>query len=188
MYKIASRYFMYSLGILAVRKALKNEKEKSSQNIPSFRGVLEVKSSIKGRIRFNIPSIKNQDDMSSQLKVQLERIASIKNVEINTITGSLLINYKPDIQPTLIAGIIIKLLGLEEKVKDGTESLVTKEVKNINESLSLAIDEKTKGLLDFKSLMFIALSAVGITKMIKYPDLTPPGFNYLWWGYTAINL
>ena len=154
MYKITLRYIIYSLGILSVRKSLKREKKKASLQIPSFRGVIEVKSAINGRIRFKAPTLKNNKEGFVELKKQLERISSIKTVETNYITGSLLITYEEDIKPTLIVGVIIKLLGLEEEVKGGTSSLVTKESQGLKESLNLAIDEKTKGLLDLRSLVF----------------------------------
>ncbi|WP_306413771.1 HMA2 domain-containing protein [Clostridium tyrobutyricum] len=39
----------------------------------------------------------------------------IKN--INTTTGTILLNFKEkDMKPVLVIGIIIKLLGLEEKI------------------------------------------------------------------------
>lgn len=188
MYKIASRYFLYSLGLIAIKKVLKRDTTSSAPEVPSFRGVVEVIHSIEGRIRFKVPSLKDDTQGLNDLNDQLSRISSIKSVQTNSVTGTVLIVYTDEIEPTLLMGIMIKLLGLQEKVQKGTQSLVTKEFKSVEESLNLAIDEKTNGMLDLKSLMFLALSIIGIRKMIKYPTNTPPGFNYLWWGYTAISL
>ena len=188
MYKIATRYFLYSLSFLALNKLIKKERTQFDERVPSFRGIAEVVHNLEGRTRFKIPSLKGDEEGFKILKEQLLKIESITSVETSPITGTLLLSYSKDIEPTLLLGIIIKLLGLEEKIKAGNESLITREVRNIEESMTLAIEEKTNGLLDLRSVLFLSLMALGIRNLIKYPNLTPPAFNYLWGAYTIINL
>lgn len=73
-------------------------------------------------------------------------------METNYITGTLLVNYGDEIEPTLIVGILIKLLGLEDQVQNQPDSTITREFRTVQESVNLAIDEKTHGLLDLRSL------------------------------------
>ena len=42
----------------------KNKNNKSSVNVPDFVGVVEVKHSIKGRIRYRIPKLKGDNTLS----------------------------------------------------------------------------------------------------------------------------
>ena len=185
MYKTASRYFIYSLGLMGLRRSL--IKEKSSIDVPSFRGVVEVVHKLNGRIRFRIPSLKGNANGFNELSDQLRKIKSISGVETNHITASLLINHTEEIEPTLIVGILIKLLGLEEHVQEPPQALVTREFKGVKESLSLAVNEKTKGLLDLKSIMFLFFTSLGIKNVLENPKAGPNGYTFLWWGFSMIK-
>lgn len=182
---LASKYFIYTLGILGLRKAIK--KEEDTIEVPSFKDVVEVKHKLNGRIRFNIPSLKGNGEGFQALKAQLDRVDSISSVQINPVTGSLLIEHGRDIEPTLIVGIIIKLLGLEEYVKNPPKALVTSEFRNAQQSLSLAINEKTHGVLDLKAVLFLFFTSIGIKKIIENPKLLPNGFTFLWWGSSMLK-
>ena len=148
--KYVPRYFMYSLGFLGVRNAL--QKKRSTIEVPSFRGVIEVVHKMEGRIRFRIPSLKGNQQGFKELEDQLNRISHLTHVETNYITGTLLVNYGDEIEPTLIVGILIKLLGLEDQVQNQPDSTITREFRTVQESVNLAIDEKTHELLDLGSL------------------------------------
>ncbi len=184
MMSYVSRYFMYSLGFIGMKKAL--QKQKSTVDVPSFRGVIEVVHKLEGRIRFRIPSLKGNKEVFEELENQLSKISHMTNVETNYVTGTLLIEYGNEIEPTLIVGILIKLLGLEDQVQNPPHALVTKEFRSVQESINLAIAEKTRGLLDLRSIFFLTFMALGITKIIKNPTMRPAGFTYLWWGYSMI--
>ncbi len=185
MYTVASRYFLYTLGLLGLRKAL--VKEKDTVDVPSFRGIVEVKHKLRGRIRFTIPSLKGNNGGFQGLKAQLDKIDHIYNVQVNPITASLLVEHGEEIEATLIVGIIIKLLGLEEYVKNPPKALVTSEFNNAKESLSLAVNEKTKGVLDLKSILFLLFISMGVRKIRENPKLGPNGYTFLWWGFSMLK-
>lgn len=79
------------------------------------------------------------------------------------------------------------MLGLEEQVQKPPQALVTKEFKNVNESFSLAVNEKTKGLLDLKSIMFLLFTSLGIKNVLENPKAGPNGYTFLWWGFSMIK-
>lgn len=185
MYRAMSRYFMYGLALFSLGSAVKKKEE--DIEVPTFRGIIEVKHKLKGRIRFSIPILKGNSEGFEELKAQLDRIEPILGVETNYITGSLLIKYREDIQPTLIVGILIKLLGLEDRVKNKPQAFVTREFKSAQDSVSLAIDEKTNGFLDLNAVFFLLFTLTGISRIIKNPKVGPAGFTYLWWGYSMIK-
>lgn len=186
MYSVVPRYFMYGLGLVSLKKAIKKKDE--TIEVPSFRGIVEVKHKMKGRIRFRIPSLKGNEEGFEEVTKQFKRIDSITNIESNAVIGSLLVEYSDDIEPTLIVGILIKLLGFEEHIKNKPASFITRELKGTTGSISLAIDEKTNGLFDLKSLLFVIFTLAGISKIIRNPKITPAGFTYLWWGYSVLKL
>lgn len=186
MYSVVPRFLMYGLGLASLGSALKKKDE--SVEVPSFRGVVEVKHKMDGRLRFKLPTLKGNEEGFNEVMSQLKRIDSIENVEANPTIASLLVEHNEEIEPTLIVGILIKLLGLEDHIKSKPPSYVTRELNGSAESISLAIDEKTNGLFDLKSSLFVLFAITGITKIIRNPKITPAGFTYLWWGYTMLKL
>ena len=185
MYKTASRYFLYTLGLISLRNSLK--KEENSIDVPNFKGVVEVVHKLKGRIRLRIPTLKGDENGFNELREQLNKINSIRSVETNYITGTILINHTEEIQPTLIVGILIKLLGLEEQVQKPPQSLITKEFQSVKESFSLAVNEKTHGLLDLKSALFLLFISMGVKNILADPKAGPNGYTFLWWGFSMIK-
>ena len=185
MYKIASRYFFYTLGLIGLRKAIKSKED--SIEVPSFRGIVEVKHKMKGRIRFRIPVLKSNEKGFKQLEDQMNQIDNISVVETNSVTGSLLVKYTEAIEPTLIVGIIIKLLGLEDEVKKPRQAVITSEFRKARDSVNYAINEKTLGILDLKSILFVLFTTFGIRKILKNPALGPNGYTFLWWGSSMLK-
>ncbi|WP_341480251.1 HMA2 domain-containing protein [Clostridium tyrobutyricum] len=85
--------------------------------MPNFKRVLEIRHYFPGRLRLYVPLLKNNLKLTELLKNQLEKIGSIKMKDINTTTGTILLNFnEKDMKPVLAIGIIIKLLGLEDKI------------------------------------------------------------------------
>lgn len=161
--------------------------KKNKANVPSFKGVLEVKHSIKGRIRFYIPILKENEEAKSILMTQLSRVPAIKTIEANLIIGSLLICYdEKTVDTAVLIGVIAKLLGLEEALSKKPEALVTREMKSMKEAVNMAVYEKTNGLMDSKSL-FILLTIIGGFIIVKSnPKIFPNGYTLLRWGANAL--
>jgi hypothetical protein len=184
---IIKKYIIYSLGMKAIQSIISKDKRASkvSATIPSFRGVLELKHNIPGRMRLHIPRLSDQS--SSEALLQLEKVDGIESLDINTHIGTVIIRYKEEkISPALIAGIIIRILGLEEEINNKPKSKALEEMKSLNESLNMSIYEKTNGLVDFNSLLVISLLVVGARKTIT-SYRRPSGVDYLWWSYLLLR-
>ncbi len=157
--------------------------KKNKANLPSFKGVLEIKHSINGRIRFYIPILNNNEEAKELLIGQLSRVPAITTIEVNTITSSLLVVYdEKSVDAAVLIGVIAKLLGLEESLTKKPEALVTREMKNFKEAINMAVYEKTSGLLDMKSVVTILLMVGGFIIVRKNPLSFPNGYTLLRWG------
>lgn len=160
-----------------------NKRKTNLLNLPSFRGVLEVKSSLPGRIRFFSPYLKCGHTLASQAEQQIRRLTPITHVSVNTTTGSLLVCYQADtIQPHLLQAALLKLLGLDESAEQMSHSVIGKQCRNIADSLSQAVAEKTGGLLDLDFLLAATLIGMGLYRVIKQPNVLPNGYTMLRWG------
>lgn len=183
------QFLLLSLAGKVVSGMLGKDKKKSrnSLNLPSFKGVIEVKHSLKGRVRFYVPLLKNNEQIGQILISQLGKVDTISHIEVNGVTGSVVIKYDPEkIDPALLIGVIAKLLQLEGELTKKREALVSREMVNMKEALNMSIYEKTNGVLDIKSLYIIAALVFGVRKIRKAPTMLPNGYSMLRWSYKDI--
>ena len=127
-------------------------------------------------------------DISQALLNTFSQIPGITEISINPYIGTILIKYEEEtIQPMLIIGIILKVLGLEDEAHNENRSLVTKESIDILDSLSHTIYEKTNGILDLKSSVMLLLGTYAVYDIKTRPGVRPAGITCLWWLYGLIN-
>lgn len=187
MSKWVTRFIIYSI----IGSVLKNAENKDKkEKLPEFKGVFEVKHSIPGRIRFKVNPLKGNEDLNqiNFILDSFQKIDGIKDISINTTLGTILISYDINkLQPLLIMGVLIRLLGLESSVGKKPKSVVTSEVENITDSLNLAVYDKTNGLLDMKNIIMLTLIGIGIYKIKRQPRFGVSGSTSLWWAYSFIK-
>lgn len=165
-----------------------DEKEKYKPDLPNFKDILEVKHSIPGRIRIQCKVLKENPYGKKALTETFAKIPGITEITINKQIGTVIIKYKESqIQPMLIIGIILKVLGLENEVSNENRSLVTRESSNVVDSLSHTIYEKTSGILDLKSSVMLVLATYAVYDIKTRPGVRPAGITCLWWLYGLIN-
>ena len=164
-------------------------KDHSKENnlLPNFKGILEVKHHIPGRIRMSCPNLKNNKDKSSDLINVCDKIPGIISTRINQTLGTILIEYDTNVlHPTLIMGIILKVMELEDSINKNPTSLIGKESTNIADSLNRAIFEKTNGILDLKSFIMLLLGGYAVYDINLRPGVRPSGYTCLWWVYSTL--
>lgn len=165
----------------------KNKKNKNSVNVPGFVGVIEVKHSIKGRIRYKVPRLKGDNTLVDYIIGQLSKVKFISHVEASAVTGSLLINYDyGQIDPNMLTAAIVKLLNLESEIDKKKDSLVTRELSNIKEVLNLAVYNKTNGILDIRAIYLIAIMIFAVRGIRTAPKMLPNGYTMARWAYKEI--
>ena len=166
----------------------KGDKKEHKEELPNFKNILEVKHSIPGRIRLQCKELRQNINGKETLINTFSQIKGISEISVNPSIGTILIKYDPNVmEPMLIIGIILKVLGLDEEVKNTNKSLVTRESAEILDSVSHAIYEKTNGILDLKSSVMIFILSYAIYDIKTRPGLRPSGLTCLWWMYSFIT-
>ena len=176
---------MHMLVGLLLTRLLKRAHDASGY-LPRIRGKFEVQHSISGRIRFRIPMLEGQDnEVINAVKKELFRLSEISLVEINPISGSLLVEYNHrEIDASVICGVLLKVLGLEEAMDAKPHSVAQKELNLIGTSLNRHVYNSTAGILDLTSSLALTIFVLGLYKIIVQQDRnTPSGFSLLWWAY-----
>ena len=93
--------------------------------LPSFRGVAEVRSSLPGRMRLYVPAVTQEPALTGQMVQQMESTGVIHQVKAEPRTGSVLICYdESKVQAPVVLGAMMKLMGLDGKVKTAPASKV----------------------------------------------------------------
>jgi hypothetical protein len=109
-------------------------------------------------------------------------------VRADSRSGSVLIEHEPAVvEPEMLFAAVVRLLGLEQELDKPVQPAVAREMRAAVDSLNRAVLEKSGGLIDFWSALFIVLAAVGVKKLVSEGgSALPAGFTLLWWGMNAI--
>ncbi|MFA8299370.1 MAG: HMA2 domain-containing protein [Hyphomicrobiales bacterium] len=163
-------------------------KKKNNKPFKGFYNIIELKHYLPGRMRLYVPDLKSNSDNKELLEAQLPKIKAIKSFDVNIITASILLNYDADaVEDTVIFGLIIQLLGLEQKIQEDIPAKLTKGLLQFESNLNRSIYERSNGLVDLRSGLitgFVLLATIGFFgKNIKKPS----PYNLLYWAYIGIS-
>ncbi len=153
-----------------------------------FKNIVEVKHHTNGRIRLFVPVLKNNERIKQHLDSHLAKIESFTEYNLNTITGSVLLKYNESELPlVMIVGIIIKLLGLEQKLLEPPTGLLKNKFKDGRTILSRSVYEKSNGVLDINSATSLAMLGTGIYAMVQNGFMLPNSATLLYWAYNEMR-
>lgn len=155
--------------------------------LPDMYGVFEIKNYSKNRIRLEIAKLKNNRDEIENLKENLKKITAINSFKIIQSIGNITIEFdEKKIEPQLLVGIILKLLNLELEVFGKRKGKLKTLFNNLIDITDISLYNKSRGLLDTKTLAGFILLAYGIKKVKMTPAL-PAGATLIWWGYNLLT-
>ena len=152
-------------------------------NLPSFRGVAEVRSSLPGRLRLYMPAIAGRHERALQMKAQLESTGAIREVQINPVTRTALFLYDSSaVEAAVVEGAAIRMMGLDDAIKRRPVSAMEKGLKTLWDCVNHGVLEATNGLLDGRMLAGSAITVAGL-KSLAASGLSQPGaLTLLWWA------
>jgi len=160
---------------------------KQGPRLPSFPGVLETAHVLPGRLRLRVPGVVARPEAAGELRRQLVRLEAVEAVEVSTVTGSVLLRFRPDrVEPELLLAAVIRLLGLEARVDAAPQSRLGHEIRELGESLNRAVHEQSGGLLDLWTALPLLLVVLGVRNLISRNGQL--GWPLLWWAYLALFL
>lgn len=155
--------------------------------LPDFYGIIKIDFYREGKIRATVEKLKNNPSLCEDLKNSLNRIEYVHSVKILKTLGSLTITYdESKIDAQMMFGIILKLLDLDVEIFDERKSSAKVIIDNLVQALDISVYNKTKSLLDLKTLVAIIFASYGIRQL--YKNFTPlSGAGLLWWSYNLLK-
>lgn len=152
-----------------------------------FHGILEIQHYIEGRIRVKICPLVEDEEGLENLKNNLLKLNGVIEVSFNTLLGTVLIKFdESQIDVTMLIRVILSISELEEEVFSKKNGIVSSQIKDILGAIDTTIYNKTKGILDIKSVIALIFIFYGIRKVRQNP-IMPNGINLLWWAYSLIS-
>ncbi len=149
-----------------------------------FRGIVEIKHTIPGRVRFFIPVLKMDMEKGQLLERQLLKAAAISQIKVNSLLGTLLIVYDADkLDEMTLTGVLAKLLGLEKELEKTPQSILGQEVSKLLKSANSSVYEQTEGLLDLNTAITLTFLSLGIWTIVRGPSILPAGISLVYWAY-----
>ena len=160
---------------------------KDKMLLPNFYEIFEVKSLTKNRLRIEIDKLKNNEEEIERLKENLKKIIVIKNFKIIKSLGSLTVKFdNSQIDTQFMIGIILKLLNLDDEFLKDRKGKIKDTFLNLGKLADITVYNKTKGLLDAKTLAGTMLLIYGIKKF-KNEMFLPSGATLIWWSYRLLS-
>ena len=152
-------------------------------------GPIRVAHAIPGRVRFIVPSLRGADADALGTIERLGSLDGFERVDVSAISGSVVVRYRPErIDPPLLLGAVVRLLGLEAELERVPTPAVTRELHLMAQSVNRAIFHKTHGMLDLSSLTALILMALGGRKVAAEGwRALPTGVTLLWWGLHSLR-
>ena len=144
------------------------KRNKALGGLPRFRtGPLRVAHAIPGRIRFVVPALRSADPSHAALLDPLETLPGVKSLKVNTVSGSIVLEYRPNqLSPPQLFGAISKLLGLEAELEKTPTPAMIRELKELGKSVNRAVYEETNGIVDLWTMAILALIVIGSKKIV----------------------
>lgn len=146
---------------------------------------------IKGRRRYYIDALKQNEKLAKVLSLKLKELPYIKEVTTNINTGSLLIIYScaENIIDDIFAQLKNKVFAFKHKVTQMSNQATTMAsdtilmvVKEINEW----VKKKTNNVIDLRVLVSSFFALRGIRKILTMGQ-RPNGPQMLWWAFSILR-
>jgi hypothetical protein len=165
---------------------------------------------IPGRIRIRISKVKGNASLAEDIRQNFSAIAGIHKVEANPLTGSVLVEYDPQMVGSI--GSLIAMVntfgvlpgGLDpDNIEQLVDDLMNGTHKGASQETPLSLgsgiagffgvlnDEVarlTGGTADLRALVPITLFGFGLRDLLFSDKITSPAwYNYFWFAFSTFN-
>jgi hypothetical protein len=139
------------------------------------------------RLRIKIASRKGNADYFETLNAALTRLKRYDKLEVNTLTGSVLIvDEHIDVEDIATHGKTRNLFDLKD-LTDSRSPMTTQLVSHL-EDLNTNIRRLTTGNMDLAGILLLALLISGLIQLIRGNLQMPPWYTAFWYAFGIYKL
>jgi len=136
------------------------------------------------RLRVKIPSRKGDASYFNSLKEHLSGYREIEEVQVNPMTGSLLLLHRFDIATIKQLGATNNLFLLRSEKR--SRATLNQKVLNSFGHLNQSIKVSTGGELDIPSVAFLGLVGAGLYEIIMGNLIVPAWYTAFWYASSVL--
>jgi hypothetical protein len=144
-----------------------------------------ISHSISHRLRIKIPSKKGSAAFFSSVKDHFSGLEGIEKVEINTVTGSILLihNLKPQTITEYAASH--DLFRIEEPEKRQEQTVISRKISETFMDLNKTVTASTKGFANIPDLAVLVLIGLSAYQISQGNFMAPAWYTAIWY---ALNI
>lgn len=139
---------------------------------------------VPGRIRFRIPNKRRDTAYFYRLHEKFSSVQCIEQVNVNPLTGSLLLQYSGDLQRIMEQIKQYRLFDVVSKSPRNEDSLAERTSASL-QALNEQIRARSAGELDFWSLVFLTLIGMSVVQLVK-GNIVVPATTLLWYALATL--
>jgi hypothetical protein len=139
------------------------------------------------RLRIKIASQKRNAEYFDQLQNKLARLQTFDRLEVNALTGSvLLVNENLNVDHIAEHARDLRLFDLMDQ-NDSRATITTQLVSNLGD-LNTSIRRLTSGEMDLVGSLLLVLLISGLTELIRGNLRMPPWYTAFWYAFGLYKL
>lgn len=175
--------FWWALLGVTTATAIARPQGHNLMKLPSFRGIVEVRASLPGRMRLSIPAVAADPAAAEQMKAQLLSTGAVRGVILEPRIGSVLVEYdETQVEAAVLEGAIIKLLNLDAQISRKPSCRMEEGLKALWAALDASVSQATNGFMNAKMLAGTALTLAGLRSLRRDGWAMPGAMTLLWWA------
>lgn len=142
-----------------------------------------------GRVRFAVPRLEGDQSAADALAAALARLDGVEEVRVTARIGTVLVRFDAGkLQPELLVAAVVRLLGLEREMEQAPVSAVSRKLSDVGRTVDRAFFDQTRGLLDLRTALPLALLALGLYRMLsKQGPALPTSATLIWWALSSLR-
>lgn len=152
---------------------------------------IRLAHAIKGRRRYYIDMLKNNEKLAKLISVKLSELPFVKEVTTNINTGSLLILYSctENIMDDIFTQLKQRVFSIGSRVMTSSSGITTQIgciLLNLIQEINMWIKAKTGNLVDLRIAVAALFIIRGLRKVMTMGQ-RPSGPQMLWWAFSILR-
>jgi hypothetical protein len=144
-----------------------------------------ISHSIPRRIRIKIPSKKGNQSFLSSVKDHFGGLVGIETVEINTVTGSILLIHALDSVKIAEYAEKHNLFRIESMKTDHKQTFISRKISETFRDMNRTVTTSTKGFANIPDLAVLTLIGLSAYQISQGNFMAPAWYAALWY---ALNI
>jgi hypothetical protein len=139
------------------------------------------------RLRIKIASQRGNADYFDTLKAALTRLKVYDTIEVNALTGSVLLVYDPvDVADVAEQAKALRLFNLTNP--DDSRSPMTTQLVSHLDTFNTTIRRLTAGEMDLPGILLLVLLISGFSQILRGNLRMPPWYTAFWYAFGIYKL